>query len=139
MTRKKYYIVYPYKMCAQVVVPSPWGSFPAALTGLLKELTGAKYLGSEIKWIVNYDHRKSLIEDHNVTSEDLDDYLKSNCHIFTFTNKLHRKKAIKELLKIKASNFISVDTYRDVLLNQANYARNETFLIPSIPNKTTTH
>lgn len=123
MPNPKYYIVYPYKMTNEVQVPEGWGSFPHALTVLLKELTGAKYLGSEIKWILDGGHRRSLMNDYNVTSEDLDDYLKSGCHIFSFTNKLHRQKALEELTNMKARSFIAVDGYRHVLLTQTYFKR----------------
>lgn len=124
MINPKYYIVYPYKMTDEIIVPKGWGSFPHAITVLLKELTGAKYLGSEIKWILDNNHRRSLIEEYNVTDQDIEDYLKSRCHIFSFTNKIHRNKAVKELIKMRAKTFISVDGYRDVLLTQAYYTRN---------------
>lgn len=119
--KTKFYIVYDYKMTDEIELPNPWGTFPHAIHCFLREELNVNTIGAEIKWIIDWNHRQELIKDHNVTSENLDDYVKAKCSLFSFKANGTRKRAVKELEKRGAKSFVLVDNYRDAILTQAHF------------------
>ena len=126
--KPKFYIVYPHSSVNDL----EWectthyrcmGHIP----NMLQELLNVKTIGSEIKWIIDNHHRYSLMEKYNVTSEDIDNYVKSNCGLISFTAKGTRSRALKEMKRLGAKEMYLADGYRDVLLSQANYRLYKTF------------
>ena len=125
--KNKFYIVYDYEMTNEINMPSPWGSFPHAITSFLKEELKVGNIGSEITWIIDYNHRSYLINTYNVSDKNIDDYLKSSCHIFSFYSKGTRKRAIKLLEKMGCTKFTIADNYRDVIIKQAYFFNKNEF------------
>lgn len=126
----KFYIIYPYNMINELEKPKNYGYLCAGnLSEALRDLLNVKSIGSELKLIWNNQHRWQIIEDYNLQPEDLDDYIKSDCAILSFESEFVMKRAIKQLKLMGAkSEFICVDNYRDVILQQANYKRNNQFI-----------
>lgn len=122
----KYYIVYPRKMINELKRPDDWqficpGNLSEVLEHVLKVETG---IGSEMKLIWNDWHRRSVIEDNNITSDDLDDYLRANASILSFKSKAMMNKVLKTLKGMGAvSEMVCVYSYRDVILQQACFKR----------------
>lgn len=126
--KPKYYIVYPYKSVENL----KWEctthyACMAHIPIMLKELLNVKTIGSEIKWIIDSRHKQELIEDYNVTSEDLENYVKSSCSIITFKSKGTRKRALKEMKRLGATEMYLADSYREVILSQAHYRLHKNF------------
>ena len=129
--KPKYYIVYPHKSVNDL----KWECTThyrcmAHIPIMLQELLNVKTIGSELKWIIDSSHRWELMQDYNVTSEDLENYVKSNCSIISFAAKGTRKRALQEMKRLGATEMHLADSYRDVILSQANYRVNKTFVQP---------
>lgn len=127
--KPNFFIIYPYKMINELEKPENYGYLCAGnLCEALRDLLNVKSIGSEIKLIWNNEHRWQLIKDYDLQPSDLDDYIKSNCSIISFKSDFLMKRAIKQLKKMGAkSEFICVDNYREVILQQAYYKRNGCF------------
>lgn len=125
----KYYIIYPRKVIDELTPPEGWSLYPGNLGDALKELLNVKaIIGSEIKLIWNSGHRWSIIQDYNITPEDLDDFLKADCSLLSFETAALRNRVLKQLKKMGLKTEVaSVDCYRDVLLQQAQYHRHGCF------------
>ncbi|WP_250716472.1 hypothetical protein [Bacteroides fragilis] len=99
----------------------------ANLASMLQDKLNCKSIGAEIKLIWNYEHREIIMEKNNVTSEEIDDYVKADCNMLSFSSERTRKRAVEFLTKIGGKNFICVNSYRDVILQQAFFNKNKTF------------
>ncbi|MBD9179636.1 MAG: hypothetical protein EGP82_10770 [Odoribacter splanchnicus] len=123
-----FYIVFPYSLAYQINWPEGWGyQCVANLPLMLKEVLNVSTIGSEIKLIWNEDHRDTMIKKNEITYEQLDDYLKSDCSMLSFLSEGTMKRAVKALKRMGAVNFVCVSSYRDVILQQAYYRHNKNF------------
>ena len=126
--KPKFFIVYPDKMIHQIKWPGNWASHSVSnLPEMLREFLNVSSIGSEMKLIWNQNHRWQVIEQNNITAQDLDDYLKADCSMLSFSAKGTMNKTAKLLIQLGADNIICVDTYRDMILQQAFYKKNNEF------------
>lgn len=127
--KSNYFIVYPHKIIGELTPPEGWSClYPGILPDALRDVMKVKSIGSEFKMIINERHRWSIIEDYDITSDDLDKYLSSDCSLLFFSTENLRNRALKQLQKMGLrSDVACVDNYRDVLLQQATYSRTGTF------------
>ncbi len=92
---------------------------------MLRELLNVKTIGSEIKWVVNTEHRLNIMRKHNVSWDDIDNYLQADAFMLAFSAKRTRDRAIKELKRLKAGEMYLCDSYRDMLLKQAELGKSK--------------
>lgn len=126
----KFYIVYPMPMVDQIQWPedAPYRC-AANLPGMLKLVLNTGAIGAEIKLIWNWNHRRIIMEKNDVTSDDIDNYVKANCCMLSFLSEQTRDRAAKVLRGFGGKNFIYADSYRDVILQQAYFFKNKAFKI----------
>lgn len=126
--KPKFFIVYPDELIDQIEWPEGWGyRCVATLPSMLKEVLKVETIGSEIKLIWNDRHRNIMLEKNSISNEQLDDYLRANCSMLSFKAKGTMKRAVKALEKMGATNFVCVNSYRDMVLQQAFYRKNKKF------------
>lgn len=94
---------------------------------MLREILNVSTIGGEWKLIWNNNHRRQVIKQNNISSQDLDDYLKADCSMLSFSAKGTMTKTAKLLIELGADNIICVDNYRDMMLQQAFYKKNKKF------------
>ncbi|MCD8178067.1 MAG: hypothetical protein LUE98_11845 [Tannerellaceae bacterium] len=124
----KFYIVYPRSLVDQLEWPEGCAyRCSANLSLMLEHVLNTKSIGSEIKLIWNYEHRKIIMERNNVTSEDIDNYVKADTNMLSFLSERTMKRAGKALSAMGGKNFIYVNSYRDVILQQAYYYKHKQF------------
>lgn len=124
----KFYIVYPRIMVDQIEWPEGCDyRCVANLASMFGDKLNCKSIGAEFKLIWNYEHRKVIMDKNNVTSEEIDDYVRADCNMLSFLSERTRARAVKFLTKIGGKNFICVNSYRDVILQQAFFNNNKTF------------
>ncbi len=133
MKRKsKFFIVFPRKLVNEITWPDAWGyQCAGSLPDMLRDVLKVKSIGSEFKVIWNEQHRWSLVKDLDITIKDLEDYLKADCSMLSFVSERTMKLAAKELTDRGSSDFICVDNYRDVIMQQAFYRQNKSFNHPT--------
>lgn len=126
--KPEFYIVYPRTMIYKIEWPdgAPYRCC-ANLAEMLQFVLNTESIGSEIKLIWNYNHRKIIMDKNNVTSEDIDNYVKASSSILSFMSKKIRDRVKKKLVDLGGNDFIYVDSYRDVILQQAYYYKNKQF------------
>lgn len=126
--KPKFYIVYPMAMIDHIHWPegAPYRC-AANLTGMLKFVLNTGAIGAEIKLIWNWKHREIIMEKNNVSSEDIDNYVKANSCMLSFLSERTRDRAAKILKDFGGVGFIYVNSYRDVILQQAFYFKNKEF------------
>jgi len=125
-----YYIVYKDELAYMIAWPNDCSyRCVANLANMLKTVI-KKRIGSEMKFIWNDYHRNEIISKNNVTSEDIDNYVRSNTAMLSFMSSDVREKAVKGLIKLGANpnDFICVDSYRDVILQQSYYYKHKEFI-----------
>ncbi|WP_286914837.1 hypothetical protein [Flavobacterium sp. UBA4197] len=128
--KPKYYIVFPRKMVNEMTWPTDWGHKCAGnLSEMLQDVLKVKTIGSELKLIWNSHHRYQVIKDNNITDAELDDYVKSDCSMISFQSAGTMKRAVKSLEKMGGKNFVCLDSYREVILQQAHYKNNCEFFL----------
>ena len=66
-----------------------------------------------------------MIERFNITYQELDDYIKSDCGMISFASQVTRKRALKELKRLGAKDMCIADSYKEMMLIQAHYRRNK--------------
>ena len=126
--KSNFHLVFPYKTVDQITWPDGWGHQCAGnMAAMLCEVLKVKSIGSEWKCILSERHRWQVIRDYNITYQEMEDYLKSDCYMLFFSSENILKRTIKALKKMGAENLISTDNYRDMLLQQAYYNRNNKF------------
>lgn len=124
--KRKFFLVYPRKIVNEITWPSDWGNQCSGnLSEMIREQLNVKRgVGSEIKLIWNDDHRRQLIRDYNISSSDIDDYIKADCTLLTFRSERLMTRALKLLSKMGAtSDPCQTTEYRDVIVQQAEYYR----------------
>ncbi len=122
--KPKFFIVIPHSSINNLV----WECtthYPcmAHIPHMLRELLNVKTIGREIKWIVNQEHRLSVMKKYNVSWEDIDDYLRADASMISFSAKRTRDRAIKELKRLDIGKIYACDSYRDMLLKQAELGK----------------
>jgi nucleoid-associated protein YejK len=128
--KPKFFIVYPDKMIHQIKWTDNWGCHSVSnLPEMLREILNVSTIGTEWKLIWNNNHRWQVIEQNNIFSQELDDYLKADCSMLSFSAKGTMNKTAKLLIELGADNIICVDNYRDMILQQAFFKNNKNFLI----------
>ena len=125
--KPKFYIVYADSMIQQVAFPEGWAMCTANLPTLLRELLNISTIGSEIKLIWNLEHREIMLEKNGITNDQLDAYIKADCNMLSFTTKGTMRRVVKELKKMGCENFVCVDNYKDMILQQVFYQQNKYF------------
>lgn len=101
---------------------------PGNLSEMLCRVFKTERIGSEIKCLLNDKHIRDLINDHKVTYEDLSNYRDAKCSMIYFQSSMLRRRAELLLDKLgKPAEYVSVDDYRDVILQQANYFKTNSF------------
>ena len=126
--KPRFYIVYPYSLVDQISWPEGWGNKCVAnISSMLREVLNVSTIGSEIKLIWNDEHRYIMLEKNSITNKQLDDYIKSNCSMLSFISEGTMKRAVNALKSMGAINFICVNSYREVILQQAFYRHNKSF------------
>ena len=126
--KPKFFIVYPDKMIHQIKWTDNWGCHSVSnLPEMLQEILNVSTIGSEMKLIWNNNHRWQVIEQNNISSQELDDYLKADCSMLSFSVKGTMNKTSKLLIELGADNIICVESYRDMMLQQAFYKNNKKF------------
>ncbi|MDH6358953.1 hypothetical protein [Parabacteroides sp. PF5-9] len=126
--KPKYYIVYPMLLVDQIEWPEGCAYRCAAnLPSMLKQLLNTKSIGAEIKLIWNDNHRRIIMEKNNVTSEDIDNYVRADCCMLSFLSERTRKRAAKLLTELGGKGFIYVNSYGDLILQQAYHYKNKRF------------
>lgn len=123
--KAKYFIVYPHKSFDDL----KWEctthyACRAHVPNMLQEILNVSTVGGEIKLIWNHHHEREMIERFNITYEELDDYIKSDCSMISFSSKRTRKRALKELKRLGAKEMCTADGYKDMMLIQAHYRKN---------------
>lgn len=129
-SKPKFFIVYPYDMIDQIAWPEGCDyRCDANLPSMLEDVLEIKddSIGSEVKLIWNSSHRREMLVKNNITYDQLEDYLHSSCSMLSFGDKDLRKKVVETLKKLGAIDFICVDSYRDMILQQAFYKENKKF------------
>ncbi len=126
--KPKYFIVYPHKSVDNL----RWEctthyACMAHIPNMLRELLGVSTVGREIKLIWNFQHQSEMKDKYNISYQQLEDYIKSNCSMLSFTAKGTRKRAIKELKRLGAKELCLADSYRDMMLMQAFYRNHQSF------------
>ena len=129
--KPKFFIVYPHSSVESL----KWECTThykcmAHIPNMLQELLKISTIGSEIKLIWNEQHRYEVIKNNNITYKQLEDYLKSNCSIISFSAKGTRKRALKEMKRLGAKEMFLVDSYREVIIAQSNYRNYKSFIQP---------
>lgn len=131
--KPNFYIVFPYELAYQINWPEDWKyQCVDNIPKMLKEVLHVGTIGSEIKMIWNEHHREVMLEKNNITDEQLEDYLHADCSMLSFLSPGTMNRAVKALEKMGATNFICVNSYRDVILQQAFYRHNKKFKILTI-------
>lgn len=131
----QYYIVYPTSMVEQIKWPEDWeNTCEANLPAMLKEILNDKHIGSEYKIIWNNEHREKIIRECDVTYQQLEDYERANTNVLSFLSKETMLQAAEALKRMGAKNFICVDNYRDVILQQAFYRHSHNFRFHNVKN-----
>lgn len=126
--KPKFFIVYPDKMIHQIKWTANWRNHTVSnLPGMLREILNVSTISTEFKLIWNNNHRWQVIEQNNISSSQLDDYLKADCSMLSFSAKGTMNKTAKLLIELGADNIICVDNYRDMMLQQAFYKKNKKF------------
>lgn len=136
--KSKFFIVFPRKLVKEISWPDKWGNQCVGnLPDMLREVLGIKSISGEIKLIWNEDHRWRIKEDNQVSHHEIDDYIKADCNSLHFASEKSMKRAAKELTDRGGKGFISLDNYRDVIIQQAYYKRNNSFQseTPDIQNE----
>lgn len=104
--KPKFYIVYPRIMVDQIEWPEGCDyRCVANLASMLGDKLNCKSIGAEIKLIWNYEHRKVIMDKNNVTSEEIDDYVRADCNMLSFLSERTRARAVKFLTKIGGEEF----------------------------------
>ena len=120
--KSKYYIVFPRKMVEEIEWPEGWGNQCAGnVAEMLRDHLEIKRIAGELKWFISESHRWEVIRDHNITYQDTENYIKSDCSTLHFNSKIAMKKAETALKKMGAKKLVCVDSYREVILQQAYY------------------
>jgi hypothetical protein len=128
--KPKFFIVYPDKMIHQIKWTDNWRNHTVSnLPEMLREILNVSTIGTEWKLIWNNHHKWQVIEQNNITALDLDDYLKADCSMLSFSTKGTMNKTAKLLIELGADNIICVENYRDMMLQQAYYKNNKKFLL----------
>jgi len=134
--KSKFFIVFPRKMVNEITWPDTWGNQCVAnLPDILKEVLGIKSICGEIKLIWNEEHRYRILKDNQVSHQELDDYKKADCNSLHFNSEKSMKRAAKELTDRGGKGFICLDNYRDVIVQQAYYKRNNSFQLETPDSK----
>jgi|SRR5690606_17279691 len=129
--KPQFFIVYPYSSVDNL----QWECTThyrcmAHIPNMLQELLNVKTIGSEIKLIWNEQHRRQVLKDNDLTYQQLEDYLKSGCSMISFSAKGTRQKAYNEMKRLGAKEMFFADSYRDMVIAQANYRRFKEFTEP---------
>lgn len=124
----KFYLVYPDEIIDQIPWPEECdyqcvAHFPSMLRQVLK----IDAIGSEIKLVWNDWHRNEMLKRNNITSDQLENYLKSGCSILSFEDRDVMDKVATTLRNMGITNFVCVESYREVILQQAFYKENKRF------------
>lgn len=126
--KSKYYIVFPRKMVEEIEWPQGWGHQCAGnVAEMLREHLGVSRIASEIKFLVSESERWKIINDYNVSYQDTEDFLNSQCSTLHFNSKIAMKKAATALKKMGAKKLTCTDSYREVILQHGYYKHNNEF------------
>ena len=128
--KSKYFILFKDDLNWKIKWPEGWGNqCPANLAPMLQEVLKTKAVGSELKLIWNWAHERDMITKYEITYQQLYDYVKANVGSLHFQSEGTRKRAVKALLEMGATNLVLVDNYRDLLLYQAHFRNTGEFPI----------
>lgn len=124
--QSNYFIVYNRRMLECISWPKDWHTCAANLAPMLREFLNIENIGSEIKCILHDGHLNTILKDHNVSRQDVDDYIKADCSTLYFSSPSDRNLVYSSLLVMGAEldQLTPVDAYRDVILKQAEVYRN---------------
>ncbi|WP_422858786.1 hypothetical protein ACOKFD_15715 [Flagellimonas sp. S174] len=94
---------------------------------MLHELLNVKSIGAELKLIWNNWHERQIVNKYDVSYMEIENYIKADSGMLSFSSTRTRDRAIRELKRLGADEFYLADNYRDVILSQAHYYINGTF------------
>lgn len=115
-------------MIHQIKWTDNWGCCSVSnLPEMLREILNVSTIGGEMKLIWNKNHRWQVIQQNNISSQELDDYLKADYSMSSSNAKGTINKTAKLLIELGADNIICVYNYRDMILQQAFHKNNKKF------------
>lgn len=126
--KSNYFILYKHGMEDKIQWPEGWGNTCRGnIAPMLQEVLNNNAIGSELKLIWNLNHEMDVRRKHDLTHDQLHDYIKADIGCLHFQSKGTRKRAAKALERMGANDLVFVDNYRDVIVFQAHFRNHGEF------------